>query len=281
MVDTPKDGATKSTRTKSTGPKRPQRRHRPREETRAMLLDAATNLAIERTRPESAKRHNPLADIRISDVLVEVNRRNPDDKKLTTGAFYQIWQDQAAFQRELMSHVMDEIATPGAGQIQALAFELVADGEAPEEIFRQISEADFRWTSASPELFLALGLGALAPVDMVRDAQAGANERYVNATSHLLGILLRYSRRRLKADRTMEDLIWAIEALSVGYLLRSRTHPDIPGRTDRDGWTVQASAYLGVVHAFSEPIPDAIAAAGPDSRRDDIPNGTEEPERSR
>ncbi|MFE6487266.1 hypothetical protein ACFVGN_30640 [Streptomyces sp. NPDC057757] len=262
MVDTPKDGSTKSARTQLAGSKRPQRRHRPREETRALLLSTATNLAIERTRPESAKLHNPLADIRISDVLVEVNHRNPDDKKLTTGAFYQIWQDQAAFQRELMSHVMDEIATPGAAQIQALAFELVADGESPEEIFRQISEADFRWTSASPELFLALGLGALAPVDMVRDAQAGANERYVGATSHLLTILLRYARRRLKSDRTMEDLIWAIEALSVGYLLRSRTHPDIPQRPDDKGWSALATAYLGLVEAFSEPLPgDAEGSA--------------------
>ncbi|MGW2361913.1 hypothetical protein ACWCYC_34050, partial [Streptomyces phaeofaciens] len=142
-----------------------------------------------------------------------------------------------------------------------LAFELVADGVPPEEIFRQISEADFRWTSASPELFLALGLGALAPVDMVRDAQAGANERYVSATDHLLTILLRYARRRLKSDRTMEDLIWAIEALSVGYLLRSRTHPDIPKRTDDKGWSVLASAYLGVVDAFSEPVPDDAADA--------------------
>ncbi|MCX4816075.1 hypothetical protein OG601_36335 [Streptomyces sp. NBC_01239] len=256
MVDTPNDDATKPADALPTGPKRPQRRHRPREETRALLLNTATELAIERTRPESAKLHNPLADIRISDVLVEVNRRNPDDKKLTTGAFYQIWSDQAAFQRELMSHVMDEIATPGAGQIQALAFELVASGAAPEEIFRQISEADFQWTSASPELFLALGLGALAPVDMVREAQAGANERYVNATDHLLTILLRYARRRLRPDRTMEDLIWAIEALSVGYLLRSRTHPDIPRRADSEGWSVLASAYLGIVHAFSEPLPD-------------------------
>ncbi|MFF3942750.1 hypothetical protein ACFYZV_42045 [Streptomyces phaeofaciens] len=262
MVDTPKDGGTKSTRTRSTGSRRPLRRHRPREETQALLLAAAANLAIERTRPESAKLHNPLADIRIADVLVEVNRRNPDEKKLTTGAFYQIWQDQAAFQRELMSHVMDEIATPGAGQIQALAFELVADGVPPEEIFRQISEADFRWTSASPELFLALGMGALAPVDMLRDAQTAANERYVSATDHLLTILLRYAGRRLKSDRSMEDLIWSIEALSVGYLLRSRTHPDIPQRTDDKGWSVLASAHLALVEAFSEPVSDDADDSG-------------------
>ncbi|WP_406293185.1 hypothetical protein OG948_01715 [Embleya sp. NBC_00888] len=258
MVDTPEDDVTKSApaRAHSTDSARPQRRHRPREETRALLLAAAANLAIERTRPEAANPHNPLADIRMADVLVEVNRRNPDGRKLTTGAFYQIWPDQAAFQLELMRHVMDKIATPGARQIEALAFGLVADGEAPEEIFRQIGEADFRWTSASPELFLALGLGALAPVDMVRDAQAGANERYVDETDHLLSVLLRYARRRLRLDRTMADLIWAIEALSVGYLLRSRTHPDIPERTDHNGWSSLASAYYGVIQAFSEPISD-------------------------
>ncbi|MYS80348.1 hypothetical protein [Embleya scabrispora] len=261
MVDTPEDDATEPTRTRSTNPPAAQRRHRPREETRALLLAAAANLAIERTRPTASSPHNPLADIRMADVLVEVNRRNPDGRKLTTGAFYQIWSDQAAFQLELMRHVMDKIATPGARQIEALAFGLVADGEAAEEIFRQISEADFRWTSASPELYLALGLGALAPVDMVRDAQAGANERYVDETDHLLSVLLRYARRRLRPDRTMEDLIWAVEALSVGYLLRSRTHPAIPERTDRNGWSAQASAYLGVVHAFTEPLPNDAEAS--------------------
>ncbi|GCD96044.1 hypothetical protein [Embleya hyalina] len=267
MVETPENDVTKSApkRTPSTGSARPQRRHRPREETRALLLAAAADLAIERTRPDAPSPHNPLADVRMSDVLVEVNRRDPDGRKLTTGAFYQIWPDQAAFQLELMRHVMDKIATPGARQIEALAFRLVADGEAPEEIFRQISEADFRWTSASPELFLALGLGALAPVDMVRDAQAGANERYIEETDHLLSVLLRYARRRLRPDRTMEDLIWAVEALSVGYLLRSRSHPDIPDRTDDSGWSALASAYYGVIQAFSEPIPDEREDSDPPS----------------
>lgn len=227
-----------------------------------MLLAAAAGLAIDRMRPGPASRYNPLADIRIADVLTEVNRHDADGGRLTTGAFYQIWPDQAAFQLELMSYLMDKIATPGAEQIEALAFELVADGAPAEEVFRQIGDADFRWTIASPELFLALGLGALAPIDMVRDAQAGANQRYIRALDHLLTTMLRYAGRQLRAQRSMEDLIWAIEALAVGYLLRSRTHPDIPERTDINGWSARATAYLGVVHAFTELIAPSDAAEG-------------------
>lgn len=231
-----------------------------------LLLSTAAGLAVSRTLPGTENPYNALSDVRISDVLAAVNSAGAEGTgRLTTGAFYQIWADQAAFQQELLAYVMDRIATPGAEQVEARAFEMVADGAPPDEIFRQISDADFRWTGESPELFLALGLGALAPADMVRDAQEEANSRYLLSADHLLTTLLRYAGRQLVADRTMEDLIWATEALAVGYLLRSRTHPEIPERQDDRGWTARASAYLGVLNAFTEPIP-AITPSAPGRR---------------
>jgi hypothetical protein len=235
-----------------------RRRHRPREETKQLLLNAATRVAIARVSSEGPEGHNVLADIRIAHVLAEVNagiEPSTTYGRMTTGAFYQIWADQAAFQRELLAHVMDQIATPGADEVEKLALDLVSDNVPASEIFRQISDADFRVTRQSPQLFLALGLGALAPAEMVRDAQATSNEKYIASVDHLLTALLRYAGRRLLPERTIEDLIWATEALAVGYLLRARTHPEIPERTDRNGWSARASAYLGVVYAFTEPTP--------------------------
>lgn len=70
--------------------------------------------------------------------------------------------------------------------------------------------------------------------------------------SRLLSNLLRYSKRRLRKGHTIEDLIWAIEALAVGYLLRGRSHPDVPERKGADGWTARARANMGIIEAFTE-----------------------------
>jgi len=200
--------------------------------------------------------HNALADIKIKDVLAEVNgiAKLDDRTLLTTGAFYQIWSDQTEFQRELLTHLMNQIAMPGLSAIEAVALQLISDGESPHEVLRRVADLDFRASRESPELFLALGLGALVPAEMVRRAQLDANRRYVSVLSNLLDNLIRYDGRRLLPDRTMTDLIWAIEALEVGYLLRWRTHPDLPEQKDSRGWTAFSTAFVGVVHAFTEVV---------------------------
>lgn len=234
----------------------PVRRRRTREETKTLFLDAAADFAIDRIGDGNDNSYNLLASIRITDVLDDLNSRT--DKPLngaamTTGAIYHIWPDQSAFQIELLAHVMNKISTPGASSIERQAFEMVASGASPTDIFRMVNDTDFEATASSPALFLALGLGALAPAQLVRDAQEEANLAYVASTEHLLSTLLRYAKRQLLPGRTIEDLIWATEALTVGYLLRWRTHPEIPTATDSQGSTARASAYVGLIYAFTEP----------------------------
>lgn len=225
------------------------RRRRPRDETRILFLEAGTKVALARTESPVSRNPNVLAGIRVTDVLAEIN--TSATSPLTTGAFYQIWASQAEFQRELLTHVMDQIAVPGGDELTGLVFSLVAERADADEIFRRLADEDFRLTRQSPELFLAIGLGALAPAESIRDAQAGANEQYVASLGRVLSGLLTYAHRELKPGRTIEDLIWAIEALSVGYLLRSRTDPDVPERVDSEGWSARAAAFLGVVDAFT------------------------------
>lgn len=238
----------------SPGAAAPARLRRTAEETRRILLEAATRVAIAQVSPSGDGLSNVLASVRITDALAEVNANHDLPNKMTTGAAYNIWSDQVSFQLELLEHVMNAISIPGADEIERTVAEMIAAASPADEIFATIADADFEATIASPELFLALGLGALAPADVVNQAQASANATYVASIAGLLTNLLEYAGLRLQAGRTLEDLIWATEAVAVGYLLRWRTHPTIPTATDSAGRTARATAYIGIVKAFTEPL---------------------------
>lgn len=114
-------------------------------QTRSLFFEVATAIAIERVNAEGGESHNILAGIKVAHVIAAVNSQQGAvrAKPITTGAFYQIWPDQATFQNELLAHVMYQIATPGSDRIERLAFELIAAGETGDEVFRRICEADY------------------------------------------------------------------------------------------------------------------------------------------
>ena len=89
----------------------PVRRRRPREETRELLLQEAEDLLVERL-AEGSDSLNPLAAMRITDVLASINARLEDEPSMTTGAAYQIWESQTAFQDELLDRIMRKVAVP-------------------------------------------------------------------------------------------------------------------------------------------------------------------------
>ena len=49
---------------------------------------------------------------------------------------------------------------------------------------------------------------------------------------------------------TVPDLVWAIEAVESGYMLRRRSNQDVTSRTT-GGHTVVQAAVLALVEAFS------------------------------
>jgi hypothetical protein len=86
----------------------------------------------------------------------------------------------------------------------------------------------------------------------VAAAQSVANERYVAETGELLVAIVRYAGRRLRPGRSIDDLVWAMEALEAGYLLRMRVDAEIPLREAADGESALAAAASGIVEAFTE-----------------------------
>ena len=213
-------------------------------------------MARRRIEGDGAPAANPLADIRITDALEEANRvlieADPDGRAMTTGAAYNIWPAQADFQADLMVKVLDEAAVPGIERVRATTLQGLADQLPWRSVLGATIEVDFRESFAVPSVFLMIGLAAFAPPADVAVVEQGANERYLAETGELLGAIIRYSGRRLRTGRTVDDLIWALEALEIGYLLRMRTHPDIPLATDETGSSALATAAIGIVEAFTE-----------------------------
>ena len=171
---------------------------------------------------------------------------------MTTGAAYNIWPAQADFQADLLSRVLEEAATPGMERVRAATLNGLARQLPWRAVLADTIEVDYRESFDEPSMFLMIGLAALAAPGDVAAGEQRANERYVAETGELLAAIVRYAGRRLRPGRSIEDLVWAIEALEVGYLLRMRIDATIPLRPDADGASALAAAASGVVEAFTE-----------------------------
>lgn len=233
-------------------------RRRTREETRELLLAAAVRLAEARVAGDNDASVNPLADILITDVLEQANRDNgAGGRAMTTGAVYNIWPSQAEFQADLLARILDEAATPGIDRVRSAALNALARQLPWQEVLAEAIQVDFNESFEEPAMFLMLGVAALAAPREVIAGERRANERYVAAMVELLSAIVEYSGRRLRAGRSIEDLVWAIEALEAGLLLRMRRAPEIPLRQDDQGVSVLATAAGGLFEAFTEPAEPA------------------------
>jgi AcrR family transcriptional regulator len=228
------------------------RRRRTRDETRELLLAAAVRLVEARVAGDDGASVNPLADVVFTDVLEEANRaEGVVGRTMTTGAVYNIWPSQAEFQADLLARILDEAATPGIERVRTATLDGLARKLPWRQVLAETIEVDFRESFAEPSMFAMIGLAALAAPDDVKAAQLAANARYVAETGELLAAIVRYAGRKLRPGRSMDDLVWAIEALEAGYLLRMRVDAHIPLR-EVGGESALAAAAAGIVEAFTE-----------------------------
>jgi hypothetical protein len=232
------------------------RRRRTRDETREILLAAAMRLLEARVAGDDGTSVNPLADVLFTDVLEEANRGDSGNgRAMTTGAVYNIWPSQAEFQADLLARILDQAATPGMDRVRAATLDGLARKLPWRAVLAETIDVDYRESFAEPSMFLMIGVSALAAAEEVAAADRAANERYVAETGELLAAIIRYAGRRLCPGRSLEDLVWAIEALEAGYLLRMRLNGDIPLREAADGESAVSAAAAGIVEAFTEPDP--------------------------
>lgn len=233
----------------------PTRRRRPREETRELLLQEAEDLLLARI-AEGSETLNPLAALRITDVLSSINDRYPDQARMTTGAAYQIWESQTAFQDELLDRIMRKVAVPWESRARQRLTAAMESGLPVADVIAAMEDVELPPTEAG-ELSLALGLSAFVAPKRVRRAEKKANADFVRALGAIVEEILAYDRRRMRSGLTVADIVWTIEAFSAGAFLRHRTHPELIGRVDNNGHSLGTLVQVAIIEAMTEPIPAA------------------------
>jgi AcrR family transcriptional regulator len=230
------------------------RKRRTRDETRELLLDAAVRVVLARSNGDHGASTNPLAGVRITDALEEVNRvlreLDPDATEMTTGAVYNIWPNQEDFQSALLDRTMAAAAIPQIARVQAELERGLAAGADWRELVARCFGVDFEVSFDEPTMFLMIGVSALAAPNKIASTNEEGNRNYVAETGRILRRIIRHGGRRMAPGRTIEDLVWAIEAIEVGYLIRRRTNPEVTARTAR-GHTVVQEAIIALVEQFT------------------------------
>ena len=230
------------------------RKRRTREETKELLLDAAVRVILARSNGDLDGSTNPLAGVRITDALEEVNRllhdRDPAAPQMTTGAAYNIWPSQEEFQQALLDKILLDAATPEIDRVKAELDAGLSEGADWKELVTRCFGVDFEVSYEEPTMFLMIGMTALAPPQRLSTMNRESNERYLAETGAILQRILEHGGRRMAPGLTVDDLVWGIEAIESGYMLRRRADVDV---TDRkvNGHTVVQTAILAVVEDFT------------------------------
>lgn len=230
------------------------RKRRTREETRGLLLDAAVRVILARSNGDLDGSTNPLAGVRITDALEEVNRllrdRDSSAPQMTTGAAYNIWPSQEEFQQALLDKILLDSATPEIDRVKAELESGLSQGLDWRELVARCFGVDFEVSYEEPTMFLMIGMTALAPPQRVAGLNHESNERYLAETGVILQQILNHGGRSMAPGLTVDDLVWAIEAIEAGYMLRRRADIDV---TDRrvNGHTVVQTAILAVIEKFT------------------------------
>ena len=255
IVKTVNPKISKKTNGAGTNATKPTHRRRPKEETENLILQEAELLLIERLASGSDDL-NPLASLRITDVLASINAKLSDDQlPMTTGAAYQIWKSQLSFQDAILERIMNEVSTPWEADLRSKLDAALSQELSLEEVLDAVFNASPQST-ADHELSLAIGLTAFVSPERIRRAEESANDQYVQVLGKILMDVLNYADRRLLPGLRIDDMVWAIEGVSAGLHLRARSHPELVDRKDASGRYLGTIVVSSMFYGLSEPMPN-------------------------
>ncbi|HEY0903068.1 MAG TPA: hypothetical protein VGE14_04190 [Marmoricola sp.] len=224
------------------------------------MLRAGTRLALDRLRDadeDAAAR--ALAHIRLTDVAkvaTELERGEGHDRgAITTGAIYQFWSSQAAFQADLMVHVLTEEPLPAEERLAARALELIAAGGPIEDTFAELAIMAYRIARTTDLYDLSLLFVPYSRLPRVGEALRTTYEEQARSSRPIYQALLRAGRLRIREPWTLEDMMSAVSALHDGY--RIQEHASVVDGGSAHGESVVAQATVAIFRAFTEPAPPA------------------------
>lgn len=246
------------TSAESVGERRSPRVRRSADETRRLMLRAGTRLAT--TRLREADEHaaaRALAHIRLTEVAkvaTELEREDGLERgAITTGAIYQFWSTQAAFQADLMVHVLTEEPLPESDRLAARTLELIAAGGPVEQILAELALMAYRIARTNEVYDLSLLFVPYADFPRVGDALRTSYQEQARSARPIYQALLMTGGLRVRAPWTLDQMMSAISSLHDGYRIQDRVG-SVDGGSER-GEQVLAEATVAIFRAFTEPDP--------------------------
>ena len=232
------------------------RSKRSREETRELMLDAGAQLVYEAFRAPAAADWAPVAHVRLTDVAARASRIANARTPITTGAIYPIWEDQDAFRRDLILHLLSPQQVRNADFWTDFT-DLLTSEERPrtiEETTELIAKLDFAEVVADPYYYLLYVV-----IPYCDDPVIGnATREYIQAEQEYLLQFYRFGLmaygRRIRPSLTEADVSRALAALFDGIVLSHLANPDQVGYDGLALPDLLAEAATAILLAFSEPI---------------------------
>ncbi|MEP9361547.1 hypothetical protein ABLE68_01190 [Nocardioides sp. CN2-186] len=234
---------------------RPRRSRRSAEATRDLMLRAGTRLAVDRLREadeDAASR--ALAHIRLTDVArvaTEIERGEGEDRgAITTGAIYQFWSSQAAFQADLMVHVLTEEPLPAEDRLAARTLELIAGGGPIDDVLAELAIMAYRIARTTETYDLSLLFVPYSKLPRVGEALRKSYRDQAKSARPIYQALLMAGTLKVREPWQIDDMMSAISALHDGF--RIQEHSGAVG-SDEQGESVLAAATVAIFRAFTEP----------------------------
>jgi AcrR family transcriptional regulator len=225
--------------TSSRKPRRSDRR-RPKLETRQALLEVGRQLLMERGYPQAIP-------IRLAEVVERAGH--------TTGAAYQIWENQQEFQEDLALYVAQTFtwATPDAS---LRAGDLPPVGQLSfEEAVSAAGQRYFEAFVAREDFYIAVALWSVRNRSQkLNTAIADGYDVVHDALVELLEAFLAVHGRHIRDPYTIDDLAVAMTGITEGLALRHRIQPGrirTHIRHDSEPWHLYSTILLALLRHYT------------------------------
>jgi len=248
----------------------PTRRRLPkrsRDETRALMLRAATELVCEGIDDASDGAISAaLAHVQLTEVATRATRivragfradeLDHDRASITTGAIYQVWSTQGEFQADLLFHIaeLDAAFGPVIDEVTAIVNAAVADGQPLQETLAAMIRRSFEHTRESAIFYASLGFYLRSGNARVRQVLAHGDEEFMAVIRPVWQALIDAYDLRMRAPYTLDDLVISIGAMLEGFALQWKRQPE---RTrdphGAEGWSLPSRLALMAVSQMTEP----------------------------
>ena len=223
---------------------------RTREQTRALMLRAATELVCGRLEDSSDEALSAaLAHVQLTEVAARATQIVRSELHadtwghavagITTGAIYQVWPTQADFQADLLFHIaeLDSSFEPIIEQVRRIASAGIAAGDPVSRTLAAMIGRSFEHTRSSPVFYASLCFYLHSGNERVRQVLRHGQRSFVEAIRPVWQMLLDGYDLRMRGPYGIDDLAAVIGLLIEGFALQWVRDPGIAG----DGVTMETS----------------------------------------